>query len=196
MDFINERINLTQFKMNKQFFLILILITSCEVQESKNIYKIPQTYEEINLNFELEKLRKNDIKKIESKINNFFDINNVNLIEGFDFFINKSDIQKYIDCGYMNNEIYVNYIERIFGSSLNASVKIDSTKLKDSYDFKSININYLFMSKETGSRWKFKTNKPKELLIGNPVYDAKPYRTCASKNVLEELFLSLINIDD
>ena len=48
-------------------------------------------------------------------------------------------------------------------------------------------------SEETGTRWRFKTNNPKELLVGNPVYDDNPYRECSStqkiesnlKNVLE-----------
>ena len=48
------------------------------------------------------------------------------------------------------------------------------------------------MSKETGTRWKFKTNSPKELLVGNPVYDANPYRTCVTKNILEKEIIKLI----
>ena len=48
------------------------------------------------------------------------------------------------------------------------------------------------MSKETGTRWKFKTNSPKELLVGNPVYDENPYRTCMTKNILEKEIIKII----
>ena len=51
----------------------------------------------------------------------------------------------------------------------------------------------VFYSKETGTRWKFKTNKPKELLVGNPVYDDNPYRTCISKNILEKKIINIFN---
>ena len=58
---------------------------------------------------------------------------------------------------------------------------------------KNKNIEYTFISKETGTRWRFKTNKPKELLVGNPVYDDNPYRTCLSKNVLESKIINIFN---
>ena len=48
------------------------------------------------------------------------------------------------------------------------------------------------MSNETGTRWRFKTNKLKELLVGNPVYDENPYRTCMSKNVLEKEIIEIL----
>ena len=54
-------------------------------------------------------------------------------------------------------------------------------------------IRYTFFSKETGTRWKFKTNQPKVLLVGNPVYDDNPYRICLSKNILERRILNIIN---
>ena len=92
----------------------------------------------------------------------------------------------------MNDEVYVEYIERIFGSSLKATIKIDLTKGENLYKLNKIYVNYLFMSKETGTRWKFKTNSPKELLVGNPVYDANPYRTCVTKNILEKEIIKLI----
>jgi hypothetical protein len=49
------------------------------------------------------------------------------------------------------------------------------------------------MSQETGTRWIFKTNKYKELLVGNPVYDANPYRICSSKNILEMKIINIFN---
>ena len=42
-----------------------------------------------------------------------FDAVNINLMDDFSFFIKIPDISKYIDCGYMNEEIYVEYIEKI-----------------------------------------------------------------------------------
>ena len=114
------------------------------------------------------------------------------LNENFSFYINIQDIPNYIDCGYMNEEIYVKYIDRIFGSSLKATLDIDIEKEEDFYKINDLMINYLFMSEETGTRWRFKTNNPKELLVGNPVYDDNPYRVCLSKNVLEKKIINIL----
>jgi hypothetical protein len=92
----------------------------------------------------------------------------------------------------MNEEIYVKYIDRIFGSSLKATLDIDIEKEEDFYKINDLMINYLFMSEETGTRWRFKTNNPKELLVGNPVYDDNPYRVCLSKNVLEKKIINIL----
>ena len=92
----------------------------------------------------------------------------------------------------MNEEIYVEYIEKIFGSSLQATVKIDSTEQGTFINFNKVSIDYLFMSNETGTRWRFKTNKLKELLVGNPVYDENTYRICMSKNVLEKEIIEIL----
>ncbi len=73
--------------------------------------------------------------------------------ENFSFYINIQDIPNYIDCGYMNEEIYVKYIDRIFGSSLKATLDIDIEKEEDFYKINDLMINYLFMSEETGTRW-------------------------------------------
>ena len=75
--------------------------------------------------------------------------------------------------------------------------KIDSSLLlftprEDFYKINDLMINYLFMSEETGTRWRFKTNNPKELLVGNPVYDDNPYRVCLSKNVLEKKIINIL----
>jgi len=139
-----------------------------------------------------ENYSKEKIKKIESGIVSFFDLESIELLSNFTLDIKAKDIPKYIDCGQMNDEVYVEYIERIFGSSLKATINIDLTKDENIYKLNKMLINYLFMSKETGTRWKFKTNSPKELLVGNPVYDANPYRTCMTKNVLEKEIIRLI----
>jgi len=178
--------------MFRKYFFILIFLVSCEVQESKNIYVPPTNIENIETTLKLKNYSIERIKKIESNIVSFFDLENIELFSNFTLDIKAQDIPKYIDCGQMNDEVYVEYIERIFGSSLKATINIDLTKGENLYKLNKIYVNYLFMSKETGTRWKFKTNSPKELLVGNPVYDANPYRTCVTKNILEKEIIKLI----
>ena len=178
--------------MRYKYFIILIFIISCEVQESSNIYKPPASDEKIDTRLQLENLSNEKLEIIKTKIMSTFDAVNINLMDDFSFFIKISDIPKYIDCGYMNEEIYVEYIEKIFGSSLQATVKIDSTEQGTFINLNKLSIDYLFMSNETGTRWRFKTNKLKELLVGNPVYDENPYRICMSKNVLEKEIIEII----
>ena len=178
--------------MSYKYFIILFFIISCEVQESSNIYKPPASDEKIDTRLQLENLSKEKLEIIKTKIMSTFDAVNINLMDDFSFFIKIPDISKYIDCGYMNEEIYVEYIEKIFGSSLQATVKIDSTEQGTFINFNKVSIDYLFMSNETGTRWRFKTNKLKELLVGNPVYDENPYRICMSKNVLEKEIIEIL----
>tara|TARA_Y100000816_G_scaffold279051_1_gene250881 strand:- start:421 stop:963 length:543 start_codon:yes stop_codon:yes gene_type:complete len=178
--------------MRYKYFIILFFIISCEVQESSNIYKPPASDQKIDTRLQLENLSKEKLEIIKTKIMSTFDAVNINLMDDFSFFIKIPDISKYIDCGYMNEEIYVEYIEKIFGSSLQATVKIDSTEKGTFINLNKVSIDYLFMSNETGTRWRFKTNKLKELLVGNPVYDENPYRICISKNVLEKEIIEIL----
>ena len=85
----------------------------------------------------------------------------------------------------MNNEVYVDYINRIFDSSLKikTTIKVESID-KSSSRFKLIS-HYVFKSIETGTQWKFKTNESKMILVGTPAYGAEPYRECVSKHLLE-----------
>lgn len=178
--------------MRYKYFIILIFIISCEVQESSNIYKPPASDEKIDTRLQLENLSKEKLEIIKTKIMSTFDAVNINLMDDFSFFIKISDIPKYIDCGYMNEEIYVEYIERIFGSSLQATVRIDLIEEGSFFNINKMSIDYQFVSDETGTRWRFKTNKIKELLVGNPVYDENPYRICMSKNILEKEIIEII----
>ena len=178
--------------MRYKYFIILFFIISCEVKESSNIYKPPASDERIDTRLQLENLSKEKLEIIKTKIMSTFDAVNINLMDDFSFFIKIPDISKYIDCGYMNEEIYVEYIEKIFGSSLQATVKIDSAEKGTFINLNKVSIDYLFMSNETGTRWRFKTNKLKELLVGNPVYDENPYRICMSKNVLEKEIIEIL----
>ncbi|MAR95172.1 MAG: hypothetical protein CMD46_02285 [Gammaproteobacteria bacterium] len=182
--------------MHLKYLVIFFFIISCEVQESTNIYKSPDDDKRIDTKIQLENYSKEKLEIVKSKIMSTFDIKNINLMDNFSFFIKVPDISKYIDCGFMNDEKYVEYIERIFGSSLQATVKIDLIEEDSFFNINKMSIDYLFMSNETGTRWRFKTNKPKELLVGNPVYDENPYRTCISINVLEKKIIEIIRSQD
>ena len=166
--------------------LSLVFLISCEVAQSKNIYSPPKNKTKPIENFfyysELDSLEiiKNEIKKILMIDENGFKN------------IKSTEISNFIDCGYMNEEIYVDYINRIFDSSLSIKIIFSDKKLNDR-NIVFVDFNYIFKSKETGTTWRFSTNKSKDLLVGNPVYDDNPYRECSStqkiesslKNVLE-----------
>ena len=166
--------------------LSLVFLISCEVEQSKNIYSPPNNRTKPIENFfyysDLNSLEiiKNEIKKT--------------LLIGDDNLkiINSDEISSFIDCGYMNEEIYVDYINRIFDSSLSIKIIFSDRKLNDK-DVVFVDFDYTFKSKETGTTWRFSTGKSKDLLVGNPIYDDNPYRECSStqkiesnlKNVLE-----------
>lgn len=178
--------------MFKKYLIVLIFIVSCEPQEVSNIYKEPNFSNNFVIPTNIEPFNDRRIFAIESSLEDFFNIENINLNEDFSFYVNTQDIPNYIDCGFMNDEVYVEYIDRVFGSLLEATVEIDVVKKGGFYKINDFMINYLFMSEETGTRWRFKTNKPKELLVGNPVYDDNPYRICLSKNVLEKKIIKIL----
>ena len=166
--------------------LSLVFLISCEVEQSKNIYLPPKNKTKPIENFfyysDLNSLEiiKNEIKKT--------------LLIGDDNLkiINSGEISSFIDCGYMNEEIYVDYINRIFDSSLSIKIIFSDKKLNDKGEV-FVDFDYTFKSKETGTTWRFSTARSKDLLVGNPVYDDNPYRECSStqkiesslKNVLE-----------
>ena len=158
--------------------LSLVFLISCEVAQSKNIYSPPTNKSKPIENFfyytELDSLEiiKNEIKKI-LMIDD----------KGFKN-IKSTEISNFIDCGYMNEEIYVDYINRIFDSSLSIKIIFSDEKLNDR-NIVFVDFNYIFKSKETGTTWRFSTNKSKDLLVGNPVYDDNPYRECSSTQKLE-----------
>ena len=189
MDNANGKIKPIMFK---KYLIVLIFIVSCEPQEVSNIYKEPNFSNNFVIPTNIEPFNDIRIFAIESSLEDFFNIENINLNEDFSFYVNTEDIPNYIDCGFMNDEVYVEYIDRVFGSLLEATVEIDVVKKGGFYKINDIMIKYLFMSEETGTRWRFKTNKPKELLVGNPVYDDNPYRICLSKNVLEKKIIKIL----
>jgi hypothetical protein len=171
---------------------IILIISSCEVQESKNIYQRPDIPNLFNNQFNFVSYSQERIDKITKELSKLLNIH-VNLNQKTFLNLEGNNISEFIDCGYMNDEIYVHYIERIFGTKLNIIVSFENFFDRDRYKIKNKNIEYTFTSKETGTRWRFETNKPKELLVGNPVYDENPYRTCLSKNVLESKIINIFN---
>ena len=171
---------------------IILIITSCEVQESKNIYQRPDLPNLFNNQFNFISYSQERVDKITKELSKLLNID-VNLNKKTVLNLEGNNISDFIDCGYMNDEIYVHYIERIFGTKLNIIVSFENFFDRDRYKIKNKNIEYTFTSKETGTRWRFETNRPKELLVGNPVYDENPYRTCLSKNVLESKIINIFN---
>jgi len=166
--------------------LSLVFLISCEVAQSKNIYSPPKNKTKPIENF-FYYSDLNSLEIIKNEIKKTLLIGNDNLKS-----INSSEISSFIDCGYMNEEIYVDYINRIFDSSLSIKIIFSDKKLNDK-DAAFVDFYYTFKSKETGTTWRFSTAKSKNLLVGNPVYDDNPYRECLStqkmesslKNVLE-----------
>ena len=168
-----------------------ILVFSCQEPLQENKYTPPVEKNFFNnklyINLEVNEFWSRALKA--NFLNNLqinFDKNN----KKASFVINPTNIQDYIDCGKMNDELYVNYIERIFESSLTIETTIEAISLNNSSEIEIIS-NYQFTSIETGTRWDFATNEPKLILVGTPAYGAEPYRMCLSKNLIES---SLINV--
>jgi hypothetical protein len=118
-------------------------------------------------------------------------IKNKNIFES-DLKVMPANISKYINCGKMNDEIYVDYINRIFDSSLNIQTLIKLDPIGNKSTRVEISANYVFTSIETGTSWRFNTNNPKLILVGNPAYGAEPYRKCLSKNLIESKLIEEI----
>tara|TARA_B100001113_G_scaffold145454_1_gene119173 strand:+ start:2612 stop:3157 length:546 start_codon:yes stop_codon:yes gene_type:complete len=177
---------------NKNIFLIVLFILSgCEVKESTNIYTPPDDIKYFENTFEAKVFNERQINLIKINLESLLDIKEINLKKPIALNIERDHISRYIDCGYMNKDKYVDYIEKIFGSSLEAKIYIDLEENSNDIIFEKFKIEYIFRSKETGTRWKFSTNKPKDLLVGNPVYSSNPYRKCLSKNILENEVVDL-----
>ena len=165
--------------------LSLVFLISCEVAQSKNIYSPPKNKTKPIENFfyysELDSLEiiKNEIKKILMIDENGFKN------------IKSTEISNFIDCGYMNEELYVDYINRIFDSSLSIKIIFSDEKLNNR-NIVFVDFDYTFKSKETGTTWRFSTAKSKDLLVGNPVYDDNPYRECSSTQKLESILKNVL----
>ena len=180
--------------MQKKYLVIcILLIFSCQEPPQENMYTPPLEKESFDNKLYIN-LEVNDFWSKASKINLLdnkrlsFDKNKKQIT----FEINPKNFQDYIDCGMMNDELYVNYISRIFEALLVIETTINARPFNNNSSEIEIVSNYQFTSIETGTRWDFKTNEPKLILVGTPAYGAEPYRKCLSKNFLESSFKNKI----
>ena len=114
------------------FLSAIIFLYSCEIEESKNIYKPPSIeisskIDKTTNTYPIEVLKSisDELSKLLNKDINLFSSNVINF-EG-------EIISKYIDCGFMNDEVYVNYIDRIFGSYLEAVITFEISNENNLY---------------------------------------------------------------
>jgi len=174
-----------------------ILVFSCQEPPQENQYTPPVEKEFFNNKFYIN-LDVNEFWSRTSKIN-FLNKQQINFDKSnkkASFVINPSNIQDYIDCGKMNDELYVNYIERIFESSLTIKTTIEIMPLNNNSSEIEIISNYQFSSIETGTRWDFATNEPKLILVGTPAYGAEPFRKCLSKNLIESILINALKLNN
>ena len=179
---------------NIKFLLPIFLLISCQPPAEINKYLPPSNEDQFQSNITIKKgfndlwmtlvMDLSESFKLSSK-----DINLGEIIFNFD----TEEADKYINCGMMNDEIYVNYIDRIFESSLDANIHLQLEAINENETKVNVTVKYKFISKETGTRWSFKTNKSKSILVGNPAYGADPYRECKSKNFLEAAVIKKIS---
>ena len=106
--------------------------------------------------------------------------------------INIINTSLYVDCGMMNNEIYVDYIDRIFESSLKANLAMQLEEINQSTTNVLLDITYTFISIESGTTWQFSSNNPASIWVATPAEGALPQRECISKHILEESLISKI----
>ena len=92
----------------------------------------------------------------------------------------------------MNNEIYVDYIDRIFESSLKANLAMQLEEINQSTTNVLLDITYTFISIESGTTWEFSSNNLASIWVATPAEGALPQRECLSKHVLEESLISKI----
>ena len=169
----------------------IIFLYSCEIEESKNIYKPPLVETPSKMDIVENTFTNKALISIGEELSKIFNTE-IDIFSESTVRFEGEEITNYIDCGFMNNEIYVKYIDRIFGSYLEAVIAFTISNQDNLYKISNEEIKYIFYSKETGTRWRFKSDKPKELLVGNPVYSDNPYRICLSKNVLENKIIDIL----
>lgn len=182
-------------KNQKAYLSIFVLfIFSCQDSLKENIYIAPDDIEFFNNKFETNLY----IEEFWTRIlkSNLLKNKNIKTIEGgqleISFNVSPENIQEYIDCGKMNDELYVNYIERIFESSLTVKTFVTAMPIKKNLLQIEVISSFKFTSIETGTSWVFQTNRPKLILVGTPAYGAEPYRKCMSKNFFERSFVNKI----
>ena len=112
-------------------FISTVLLTSCQDKPKENAYYAPKDQavfeNKIYLDLDFEVIW----KKIIEKNNRVFEIELKNEDLGkLILKLKPKNILDYIDCGMMNEEIYVQYIDRIFESSLNIETSLSLSREK------------------------------------------------------------------
>ena len=174
-------------------FISTVFLFSCQERPKENIYIPPLEEDKIENQFYINTSLDNLWIKILQIDSLDFEIESKNSTTGqLKKKLYPKNISDYINCGMMNDEIYVHYIDRIFESSLEIETSLDIKKEKEELTSIQLISTYIFRSKETGTTWVFETNEPKLILVGNPAFGAEPYRKCASKHFLESSIIKEI----
>ena len=111
--------------LRKIFALSILFLISCQPPAEKNRYIPPKDIEPIQ-NYLVKEIEFDELwDKTLIEIGNIYKLSSKNKTSGemsFVFASNKAS--DFIDCGMMNNEIYVEYINRIFESTLDGKIDI------------------------------------------------------------------------
>ena len=185
------RNNLRQLKIINILFVSIALTACSELEQNQYFSPNAQSYNDftatinrdvVSIRSEISKLLRQDfaIKDLSSEGNTMFGQ------------INLANTSLYVDCGMMNNEIYVDYIDRIFESSLKANLAIKLKETNQNTTSASLDILYTFISLESGTTWEFSSNKTASIWVATPAEGALPQRECLSKHILEESLISKI----
>ena len=94
---------------------------ACEIEESKNIYKPPPIFASFEKDNSENIYTFEDLNKISDELSELFN-KNIDIFSSNIVRFEGQIISNYIDCGFMNNEIYLNYIDRIFDSYLDINI--------------------------------------------------------------------------
>ena len=180
------------FTLKRISITFIFFLTACaELEQNQYFSPNAQPYNDftatinrdvVSIRSEISKLLRQDfaIKDLSSEGNTMFGQ------------INLANTSLYVDCGMMNNEIYVDYIDRIFESSLIANLVIKLKETNQNATSASLDISYTFISLESGTTWEFSSNKTASIWVATPAEGALPQRECLSKHILEESLISKI----
>ena len=180
------------FTLKRISITFIFFLTACsELEQNQYFSPNSQPYNDFTATINLDVVSiRSEISKLLSQDHAIKDLST----EGNTTFghINLANTSLYVDCGMMNNEIYVDYIDRIFESSLRADLVIQLKETNQNTTNASLDISYTFISLESGTTWEFSSNKPASIWVGTPAEGALPQRVCLSRHTLEESLISKI----
>jgi len=180
--------------LNKKLTIVLVLfLTACgELRQNQYFAPVEQPFQDfsITLNQDLVSTQ-SDISALVSQ--DFMILNQAKENKNIIAQINLTEASLYINCGMMNNEIYVDYIDRIFESSLKAKLLIEFEEINESTTNIQLDISYTFISLESGTTWELTTNQPASIWVATPAEGAVPQRECLSRHTLEESLMNTIS---